>query len=93
MAGGQTQRLIRATQMVTEGVEPEEEETTMDGDGILDDIRRAHDESIPKATKAAYATPMKEFRAFCLEWAVDKEGKVPLDQVEESQRSLEEISR
>jgi hypothetical protein len=93
MAGGQTQRLIRATQMVTEDVEPEEEETTMDGDQILEEIRKDHNDSIPKATKAAYATPMKEFRAFCLEWAVEKEGKVPLDQVEESQRSLEEINR
>lgn len=92
MAGG-SQRMIRATQMVSEGFEMEEQETTMEGDTILDDIRRAHEASIPKATLAAYRGPMRDYRAFCLEWAVDMEKKVPLDQVDEAQRSLEELNR
>jgi hypothetical protein len=92
MAGG-TQRMIRATQMVSEGFEMEEQETTMEGDTILDDIRRAHEASIPKATQAAYRAPIRDYRAFCLEWAVETEKKLPLDQVDEAQRSLEELNR
>lgn len=85
--------MMRATQTVNETVGREEEGTTMEGDAILEEIHRAHDESIPKATQAAYAGPIRDYRAFCLEWAVEKEGKLPLDQVDEAQRSLEEMRR
>jgi hypothetical protein len=81
--------------MVSEGVEAEEEEmeTTMQGDAVLDEIHRDHEDSIPKATRIAYAGPMKEYRAFCLEWAVEEEKKPPLEAVDETKRSLEEINR
>lgn len=65
----------------------------MEGDTILDDIRRVHNASISKATRAAYAAPIRDDRAFCLEWAVEMEKKVSLDQVNQAQRSLEEINR
>lgn len=79
MAGGGSQRMLRATQRVNETAGGEEECTTMEGDTILEEIHKAHDESIPKATKAAYAGPIRDYRTFCLEWAVEKEGKCPLD--------------
>ncbi|GHJ89143.1 hypothetical protein NliqN6_5545, partial [Naganishia liquefaciens] len=90
---GVTQRMMRATQMVSEGFDIDEQGATMEGDAILDDNRRAHDATIPKATQAAYAAPIRDYRAFCLEWAVEVEKKLPLDQVDEAQRSLEEINR
>ena len=39
---------------------------TLGDDAILYEFREAHNASMPKATKAAYATPMSEFR----EWAL-----------------------
>lgn len=78
------QRLIRATQMVTEDVKPKGGDDDGWG-GNSGGNSQDHNASLPMATRAAYATRMKEFGAFYLEWL--------MDQVGQTQRSVEEINR
>lgn len=58
-------QMTRATQLVTEGMQPsaDADVNTLADDAVLDQIREAHDASMPKATKAAYATPMRSFES------------------------------
>lgn len=84
---------MRATQRPRKGVFYSEGDNTMEDDAILDEIHRGHEESMPKATKAAYRTPQKEYRQWCLAKAVLKDGKKPLEEVEEGRRALEEVER
>ena len=87
--------MTRATQLVTEGIQPsaDADANTLADDAVLDQIREAHDASMPKATKAAYATPMREFREWALKQAVDAEGKRPLEELDDLERGLEEFKR
>lgn len=84
--------MTRATQLVQEGAE-NLDEANMHVDEILKEIHDEHQESMPKATKAAYAGPMKEYKQWALQWAVEKAKKTPLDQVPEEERAAEEMSR
>lgn len=52
--------MMHATQMVSEGFDIDEQRATMEGDTVLDVIRRAHEVSNPKATQAAYAGPIRK---------------------------------
>lgn len=88
-------QMTRATQLVTEGIQPsaDADANSLADDAVLDQIREAHDASMPKATKAAYATPMREFREWALKQAVEAEGKRPLEELDDLERGLEEFKR
>ncbi|KAJ9101503.1 hypothetical protein QFC19_005156 [Naganishia cerealis] len=84
--------MTRATQVVQEG-----KEVDSDGDeevdALLKLIHDEHQDSMPKATKAAYRGPMKQYKEWTLEWAVRNRKRLPLDQIPEEDRELEEMNR
>lgn len=88
-------QMTRATQLVTEGIQPSADAhaNSVVDYAVLDDIRESHDASIPKATKATYATPMKEYREWALKQAVEVEGKNPLEELNDLERGLKEFKR
>lgn len=85
--------MVRATQRLREGVARTAGDNTLEDDTILHEIHREHQESMPKATKSAYATPQKEYRQWCLKKAVEKDNKLPLEEIPEVNRALEEVER
>ncbi|KAJ9122472.1 hypothetical protein QFC22_001899 [Naganishia vaughanmartiniae] len=86
-------QLTRATQQVTAAMATQQAEVSLEDQTVLDSIRENHEKSRPKATTASYKGPQKEYRDWCLRREVEMSKKVPLEQLDEVRRSIEESKR
>ncbi|KAJ9105819.1 hypothetical protein QFC19_003387 [Naganishia cerealis] len=66
---------------------------SLDDQVVLDSIRADHEKSRPTATTNSYKDPQKEYRDWCLKRAVERDGKPPLEKVDEMKRNVEETHR
>ncbi|KAJ9120413.1 hypothetical protein QFC24_005370 [Naganishia onofrii] len=67
-------------------------EVSADDQAALNAIRVDNEKSRPKATTNSYKGPQKEYRDWCLKRAVERDGKPPLDQIDEGKKGLREGS-
>jgi hypothetical protein len=88
-----TSQLRRATQSITSNMAMQQIEVSADDQAALNAIRDDNEKSRPKATTNSYKGPQKEYRDWCLKRAVERDGKPPLDQIDEVKRNMEEMHR
>jgi hypothetical protein len=86
-------QLTRATQQVTASMTAQQVQVSLEDQAVLDAIRENHQNSRPKATTASYKGPQKEYRDWCLRREVDVNKKLPLEQLDDVQRPIEEMKR
>ncbi|KAJ9090736.1 hypothetical protein QFC19_009480 [Naganishia cerealis] len=68
-------------------------EFSMDDQVVLDSIPADHEKSRPKVTTNSYKGPQKEYKDLCLKRAFERDGRPPLEKVDEVKRNMEETNR